>query len=119
MKIKDKYREWNTEYTSLKEQMFDMRTRHMSIEELVEYRECLKKMNKHARQSILFMIILTFALSVIMRIAIAIWGMKGDGALTFIMGWCLFMILMYCAMGDRNVRQISELIEKRLMEGRK
>ena len=118
MNLKAKYRQWSDEGDSIKDTLFDMRTRNMSIEELQEYRNCLKRSNRYGRRTLSFVILFT---TIAGMTAVTIGTLSGTNMRTltgYLIGWTLALAVLLCAYNDRNVQKVSELIEKRLMEGR-
>lgn len=118
MNLKAKYREWSDEGDNIKDTLFEMRTRNMSIEELQEYRSCLKRSNRYGRRTMFFVILFTITAGMVAVTIGTLLGMDMRTETGYLIGWTLALAVILCAFNDRNVQKVSELIEKRLMEGR-
>lgn len=118
MNLKAKYREWSDEGDSIKDTLFEMRTRNMSIEELQEYRNCLKRSNRYGRRTLFFVILFTTIAGMTAVTIGTLLGMDMRTETGYLIGWILALAVFLCAFNDKNVQKVSELIEKRLMEGR-
>ena len=118
MNLRAKYREWSDEGDNIKDTLFEMRTRNMSIEELREYRDCLKRSNRYGRRTLFFVILFMMVAGMIGITIGTLLG--GDMRLEtgYLSGWILALIVLLCAFNDKNAQKVSELIEKRLVEGR-
>ena len=118
MNLKAKYRQWSDEGDNIRDTLFEMRTRNMSIEELQEYRNCLKRSNRYGRRTLFFTILFFVVAGMIGIIIGTLLEMDMRLETGYLSGWILALMVFLCAFNDKNVQKVSELIEKRLMEGR-
>lgn len=114
-----RYKEWSAKSEEIRKSLFEIRTRNMSVTELQEYRELLKNMNKNNSNA--FLIVITMIVAMALATMILDEYVFTDRTLDLTMGYVFGYGLATLCFGisvtkDRNVREVTELIEKRLME---
>lgn len=113
-------REWTEEGDRIADDLFEIRTRNMSVKDLQDYRDCLTKLNWHTSTSIVvvlfLMAIAILSLSVMNDLVMPIKDLNTKIAL--LMGFCIPLLIMLFGINGKNVRKITDLIEKRLTEGK-
>lgn len=118
MNLRTKYREWSDEGNNIKNTLFEIKTRNMSIEDLQEYKDCLKRSNGYCRKTLFSVIIFTMIAGTAGVTIGTLLGMNMRAEMGYLLGWILSLMVLLSTFNDRNIQKVSELIEKRLMEGR-